>query len=37
MKAAERLRGSSITADFRDSVWGEASTTVQIYAVSGER
>jgi hypothetical protein len=36
-KAAERLHGSSMTADFRDSIWGEASTRVQIYAVSGER
>jgi hypothetical protein len=35
--AAERLHGSSMTADFRDSIRGEASTTVQIYAVSGER
>ncbi len=36
--AAERLQGSSMTADFRrDSARGVESTKVQIYAVSGER
>ena len=36
--AAERLHGSSMTAEFRrGSVPGAASTRVQIYAVSGER
>jgi hypothetical protein len=36
--AAERLHGSSMTADFkRDSVRGVQSTNVQIYAVSNDR
>jgi hypothetical protein len=35
--AAERLHGSSLTADFRNLMLRRASTRVQIYAVSGER